>query len=111
MKTTVAAIWYMIDQNEPSNPFLLELETTELTLDAFKEVVGATLLQELIENRKEYLQREPDAADEMEEPTVDEITITVGKQEGYGDIEAARDDECLIVGLPDDLAKSFGLRQ
>ena len=99
MKTAFAAIWYTVDQNEPSHPFVLELDLPEdPTLAQITDKLLAHATDDLAEEEEESKELD---GDDYEEPG--EWSIEQGF---YGDLALTRDETTyLIVGLPTSLKK------
>lgn len=93
-----AAIFYMIDQNEPSPPYLVELACSD---DPTKEeLVAAAAAHHLIG----FDNSEDD--EDYHIPTVEETVKTAEFGHAYGDL-AIGDDPYTFFGLPDHLRKKF----
>lgn len=106
---TTAAIWYCIDQNEPSSPFLLELDCPQVP-------TAQELEKALIAHVRKLYQDEIAEYAEEEGIAPENVGVRVRQETDYGDLAV----ECqwqssifLFVGLPkqlEDLKKEFKSR-
>lgn len=103
----VAAIWYDVDQNAPSCPFLLDIAVPN---DADAEDVKAWLRKHFAETQS--YQAEPGEDPVLDSHTVDEDKVFVRHGGYYGDLEVtdSRDTFLLLSFSKDDL-KRLGLKK
>jgi len=104
---TLAAIWYTIDQNEPSKPFLIEIDIEGSGDEKwFKEKIIASLMA----YAKDKNEAEP--RDENYAPLVfGEVKFLPRLEDWYGDISIEFVDGCLgdrlFVSLPPDIKEQM----
>lgn len=95
---TVAAIWYEVDQNAPSTPFLLNLDcSANPTMDELDRAIIDFFTGVCEQENKEYLEN-------YDEPLYNfPLELSLEHSSDFGDIQICvkEDERYLFIGLPE----------